>query len=228
MNILGVIPARGGSKSVPRKNLAVVAGRSLLQHTIDVANTASTIDRVVVSTEDPEIADEAARLGAEVIERPTELAADETRTEPVLIHAVQELATSGYQADVIVTLEPTSPLRSASTINRCVDAVLRGERDAVITVCETTALVGQLSEDGTFTHLIPGLPRRRQERPAVYRETSTVYATRSSLLLERQSLLGDEPFGVVIPPHEAVDINERLDLIIAEALIESQEGERHG
>lgn len=224
MNILGVIPARGGSKSVPRKNLAVVAGRSLLHHAIDVASAASRIDRLVVSTEDPEIAKEAARLGAEVIERPAELAEDETGTEPVLIHAVQELAASGYEADVVVTLEPTSPLRSASTIDRCVDAVLQGARDAVITVCETTALVGHLSEGGTFTHLIPGLPRRRQERPAVYRETSTVYATRSSLLLEAQSLLGDEPFGVVVPPHEAVDINDPIDLIIAEVLIASEEG----
>jgi CMP-N,N'-diacetyllegionaminic acid synthase len=214
---LGVIPARGGSKEIPGKNTRPLAGEPLLVHTIRAAQAATQLDRVVVSTDSDEIAAIAETAGAEVVRRPAELAADESRTEDALIHALEALSVS---PEYVVTLEPTSPLRTPELIDACVELAIAENADAVITVAETRELLGRL-DGNRFEYLEPGQPRRRQDRKPLFRESSTVYVTRTSSLREHRSVLAERLYAVVVPEDQGVDINTPLDFIVAEAVIRS-------
>ena len=220
--VLGVVPARGGSKGVPRKNIRRLAGWPLLWYTIEAAQRAQSLDRIVVSTDDPEIAQVARDGGAEVIMRPAAFATDEAPTELALIHAVETLAQTGYRPEAVVTLEPTSPLRSPELIDRCVRELQRTGADAVLSVIETRECLGRLDGGGRFEYLIKDQPRRRQDRQPLYKESSTVYVTRTATLLERRSVLGERLHAVVAAPEEAVDINTEIDFLIVEALLHTR------
>jgi N-acylneuraminate cytidylyltransferase len=218
--VLAVIPARGGSRSIPLKNIKPLAGKPLLAYTIDAAKRSRHLDRCVVSTDHDEIAKVAAAHGAEVIHRPPEYATDEAPTELALLHAVGELRQAGYRPDYVVTLEPTSPLRTAELIDRCIEmAMQRTEADCVMTVIETRKCYGRIL-DGRFEYLFPDQPRRRQDRTPLYEESSTVYVTRTGALERHRSVLGVVRYAVVVDdPREAIDINEPLDFILAEAAL---------
>ena len=208
---------------MPRKNIADLNGRPLIYYTIVEAQKSRYISKLVVSTDDVEIAAIASDFGAEVIMRPAELATDDARTEPALIHVLDVLdEREGYRPGIVLTLEPTSPLRSAALIDRCVESVAESDADAVITVVETSALVGRVSGDSSFQYLVPDQPRRRQEREPMYRESSTVYATRTEALLKTNSVLGERLNAVIADPLEAIDINDPIDLAIAEAVMNWQ------
>ena len=208
---------------MPRKNIADLNGRPLIYYTIVEAQKSRYISKLVVSTDDVEIAAIASDFGAEVIMRPAELATDDARTEPALIHVLDVLdEREGYRPGIVLTLEPTSPLRSAALIDRCVESVAEPGADAVITVVETSALVGRVSGDSRFHYLVPDQPRRRQEREPMYRESSTVYATRTEALLKTNSVLGERLNAVIADSLEAIDINDPIDLAIAEAVMNWQ------
>jgi len=213
MRVIAVIPARGGSKEIPGKNIRPLAGEPLVVHTIRAALAARLVNRVVVSTDSAEIAAIAREAGAEVVTRPPELAADESPTEDALIHAVESL---GEDADYVVTLEPTSPLRTPELIDACVERALAEDADAVITVVETRDVLGRV-EDGHFHPLDPDSPRRRQDRTPFFRESSTVYVTRTRSLIANRSVLAEPLHAVVVPPDQAIDINSPLDFLVAEA-----------
>ncbi len=219
MKVLGIVPARGGSKGVPRKNIRPLAGKPLIAYTIEEARKSKHIDRLVVSTEDQEIAGIARSLGAEVVIRPVELASDTASTELALLHVLESLQQrEGYEPDVVVTLEPTSPLRSYQLIDRCIRQLVDTGADSVVTVAENRDCFGKL-EDGRFVHLFPGQPRRRQDREPLYKECSAVYATKTHVLLERRSVLGERVYAVVAPEEEVIDINTPLDFALAEAVM---------
>jgi CMP-N,N'-diacetyllegionaminic acid synthase len=183
MTTLAVIPARGGSKGVPLKNLFPLAGTPLIVHTIREARRSRHINRLVVSTDSSAIADVSRRAGAEVVMRPAELATDEAATELALIHALDWLHDAdGFAPDLVLTLEPTSPLRTARLIDVCVETLLADNTaDSVVTVTETRDCLGTV-HDGRFAHLDPTQPRRRQDRQPLYKETapSTSRASRCS------------------------------------------------
>lgn len=216
MRALGVIPARGGSKGVPRKNLRAVGGVSLLVRAIQSAQAAAELDAVVVSTDDAEIAEAAAAAGVEVVHRPAELARDDSPTVDALVHAVETLAA---EPSWVVTLEPTSPLRRTETIDRCVR--LAEERDAgsVVTVAESRSSWGRLDAEGRFRLLVPDAPRRRQDREPIYAESGTVWVTRTASLLAARSVLVEPVYAVVVEEEEALDVNTELDLRIVEAML---------
>lgn len=214
--VLAVVPARGGSKGLPRKNLVPLGGEPLLVHTLRAAAGARTLDRVLVSTDDDEIADVARAEGVEVVERPPELAADDSPTEDALIHAVEALGEP--RPEWVVTLEPTAPLRTARLIDECVEAAAATGAGAVLTVVETRDVLGTVDE-GRFRYLQPGQPRRRQLRHPLYRESSTVYVTRTDLLLTERSVVPEPLHAVVASADEAVDVNDEVDLALAEALL---------
>jgi CMP-N,N'-diacetyllegionaminic acid synthase len=224
VTVLAVVPARGGSKGVPAKNIRPLAGEPLLVHTLRAAGAARLLDLVVVSTEDAEIAAVARAAGAEVVDRPSELATDTARTEPVLLHAVDAVVAAGRpEPEWVVTLEPTAPLRTAATIDRCVELALREQPGAVLTVTETRDVHGRREGD-RFRPLIPGQPRRRQERRPLYRESGTVYVTRTSLLRRTGHVLGEPLLSVVVTEEEGIDINTLLDFDIAEAVMRARKG----
>lgn len=223
---LGIVPARGSSKGIPGKNLRPLLGEPLIVHTIRTAQAARLLERVIVSTDSEEIAAVAAAEKAETVMRPPDLAADESPTEDALIHVLETLDRRGEPLpEYVVTLEPTSPLRTPELIDTCVVLALSEDADAVITVAELSALVGRL-EGTRFRYLDPGQPRRRQLREPLYRESSTVYVTRTSHLRTSRSVLAEPLHAVVVPEEQAIDINTPLDFLIAEAVMRSREGER--
>jgi CMP-N,N'-diacetyllegionaminic acid synthase len=219
MSALGVIPARGGSKGIPGKNLAPLGGIPLLLHTIRCARDAASLSALVVSTDSDEVADVAAEAGVEVVERPVAIAGDDSTTEEALLHVLDVLEQRGDELpDYVVTLEPTSPLRSARLVDECVELAEREHANAVITVAETRENYGRLV-GGRFEFLLPGQPRRRQEREPLYRESSTVYVTRTDYLRRSGSVLAEPLYAVIAPPEETIDINDPLDLVLAEAVL---------
>jgi CMP-N,N'-diacetyllegionaminic acid synthase len=219
VRVLGVVPARGGSKGLPRKNLLLLAGEPLLVHTLRSARQARTLDHIVVSTDDDELAAVARAAGVEVVERPAELATDDASTEDALIHVLETLEARGESTpEFVVTLEPTSPLRTGRLIDECVETAIAVGADALITVAETRELYGRV-EGGRFAYLMPGQPRRRQEREPLYRESSTVYVTRTSHLRSTRSVLADTLYVVVASEEEAIDVNSARDLLVAEAAL---------
>lgn len=229
-HVLAVIPARGGSKSIPLKNIRQLAGKPLLVYTIEAAKRSRYLNRCVVSTDDDEIVKVATECRAEVIRRPAEYATDQAPTEWALLHALDVLKASGYRPDFVVTLEPTSPFRTAELVDRCIAvAIERPDADCVMTVTPTRKCYGRLV-GGRFEYLFPDQPRRRQDRTPLYEESSTVYVTRTSVLERDRSVLGHVRYGVVVENRrEAIDINEPMDLLIAEAVLaQGTQEERHG
>lgn len=212
---LAVIPARGGSKGVPRKNIRMFCGRPLLVLTLEQAAEVPEIDRVVVSTDDVEIAGVTSSAGGVVVDRPPELASDTAPTEWALLHALDALVAANKKFDYVMVLEPTSPLRSPETIRRCMDAIIARDAVSLMTVVETRSNIGRL-ENGMFRPLVPNAPRRRQAREPFYIECSTVYICRVDYLRRTGSLVAEEWLAVPVPENEAFDINSELDFTIAE------------
>jgi CMP-N-acetylneuraminic acid synthetase len=226
MRVLAVITARGGSKGVPRKNIRILAGKPLLVWTAEAALAARRLARVIVSTEDDEIAEVARSAGVDVpIMRPRELAEDTTPTLPVLQHAVRELEATGDRFDAICLLQPTSPLRTAQMIDECVASLDASGADSVVT---TLPVPHQYNPHWVYFgeargELRPALgerepiPRRQNLPPAWHREGS-IYVTRRDVLVGG-SLYGRRIVGYPVDPSRSVNIDTLHDWDRAEALL---------
>lgn len=218
--IVGVIPARGGSKGIPRKNIKQLNGKPLIEYTIESALASGVIDKLIVSTDDDEIANVCNKYeGLLVYKRPIELATDVASTESALINACDQLcALENIDADYVLTLEPTSPFRSAQTIQKTVELLLKPNFDSVVGVTEVTSVLGRIDKD-IFHHIFPNEPRRRQERKALYQESSTIYGTSIQILRAKELVIGDFPASLIIPKEEALDINDEFDFKLVESLM---------
>ena len=224
--MLGVITARGGSKGVPRKNIRLLCGKPLLQYTAEAALAAKRLSRVILTTEDEEIAAVGQSCGLEVpFLRPAELARDDTPTLPVVQHAVRWIEEQGESYDAICLLQPTNPLRRAAEIDGCVEQLEAGEADAVVTVLPVPAEYNPhwvyLRDETGLLRLSTGesdpLPQRQALPAAFYREGS-VYVTRRDVLMEKNSLYGSRLEGYLIAD-ESVNIDGPEDWARAEALL---------
>jgi CMP-N-acetylneuraminic acid synthetase len=223
--VLGIIPARGGSKGLPGKNLRILGGRSLIGHAIASAREASMLSRFIVSTDSREIAEEARRHGAEVpFLRPAELASDEAGMVPVLQHAVAWLErTAAIRPNLIVTLQPTSPFRTGSDIDRTIHKLLETSADSAQTATEATYhpfFMKTLDGDRT----IPLFPEghkfvRRQDAPPVYQPSGAVYVTRYEVLMEQGRVLGEDNRAVVMGYEASVNIDTGWDFMLAELIL---------
>jgi CMP-N,N'-diacetyllegionaminic acid synthase len=218
VDVLALIPARGGSKGIPRKNLAPVAGRPLLAWTAEAALGSRAVTRTVVSTEDDEIAAAARSLGAEVLLRPRELAADDTPMQPVITHALEELDVP----EVLVLLQPTSPLRRAEHIDEAVDLLLASGADSVVSVVEVPHRYrpgSLMALDGDrLVRLADDHAATRQEKPLVYaRNGPAVLALRPDRI--GTDLYGGDCRPYVMGPRESLDVDEPFDLELAELLL---------
>lgn len=226
MEVLGIIPARGGSKAIPRKNLVRLVGKPLLAHACAQARGARTLTRVIVSTDDPAIAACARRCGVDVpFMRPRALAADRTPMLPVLRDALRRLrAAEGYRPDIIVVLQPTSPLRSPRDIDAAVRQLIRRRAETVVSVVEVPHQFNPVSvmrRRGAW--LAPWrngrAPLRRQDKPRAYaRNGPAVLAVRRAVL-EQGRLYGRRTLPLVMPPERSIDIDTRHDLVAAERLM---------
>lgn len=227
MDVLGVVPARGGSKGVPGKNIKEVAGRPLLAYTARAIQEATLLTRVVLSTEDPAIADVGRRWGLDVpFLRPRELAEDDTPTLPVLQHAVRWFAERDERFDAVCLLQPTTPMRTGADIDACIELLESTGADSVLSVLPLPAKYNPhwvffVDEDGGLT-LSTGerapIPRR-QDLPPAYHRDGAIYVTRCAVLMDRDSLLGDRIIPYHMDPERTVNIDLPGDLTRAEALL---------
>lgn len=232
MEILGLIPARGGSKSIPRKNIVSLAGRPLLTYTCDAALSSRTLTRVVLSTDDGEIAAVGQDCGVEVpFLRPVELAQDDTPTLPVIQHALHWLEEhQSYCPEIIVLLQPTSPLRRAEHIDDAVDLLLETGADSVVSMVEVPhqfnpVSVMKMDQAGQLAPYIEGQGTRilrRQEKPRVYaRNGPAVCALWTRTLNLYGNPFGPRSVGYVMSSLDSIDIDDEEDLFICEAILRS-------
>ena len=224
--ILALIPARGGSKGIPRKNIAPLGGRPLLAYTCEAALRSARVTRTIVDTDDADIAAAARECGAEVpYLRPRELAADDTPALPVIQHALQRLdSAEQYRPDVVVLLQPSSPLRDARQVDAALELLERTGADSVVSVVEVPHQYNPTSvlrlEGERLRRFLDGpAPLRRQEKPRVYaRNGPAVLAVRAEVL-HGGSLYGDDVRPLLMDRISSADVDEPLDLAWVEFLL---------
>jgi len=230
--VLAVIPARGGSKGIPRKNIKLFAGAPLLAWSIQAAKDAKSVTRVIVSTDDEEIAGVAREWGAEVpFLRPAELAEDSSPDLPLFLHALEWLKTNeGYEPEFLVQLRPTSPIRPVGLVDEAV-AMLQAHPEAdcvrgIVPSGQNPYKMWRLDEgSGQMKALldVPGIPEpyntARQSLPKTYWQTGHIDVIRASSLLAKKSLTGDVLLPVMIDPRYTVDIDQPSDWPKYEALV---------
>jgi CMP-N,N'-diacetyllegionaminic acid synthase len=229
MNI-ALITARGGSKGLPRKNILELKGIPLIGWTIGAALDCKLIDKVYVSTEDEEIKGIALSFGAEIIDRPIELASDTTSSEDVITHAIKYLEAKGVAFSTIVLLQPTSPLRTAEHIDEALSLYSHQCADCVISVFEPShtpvkAYIEQ--ENGTITGLFnPGAPyTRRQDLPKSYQPNGAIYAFSVIKFQENNQIPRDDVYPYVMSEFNSADIDTFDDLLNVELILKSKKND---
>ena len=224
MSLLALIPARGGSKGIPRKNIRGFCGKPLLQWTIDVALAATSVDRVVVSTDDPEIADVARACGAEVpFLRPSELANDFAPSIAPALHALDQLPA----VSDLLLMQPTSPLRRIEDVEAVIALSQKAVSDTVVSVTPAgkhPAWMYSLTPDQVLQPLLD-IPDSscRQRLPPAYVLNGALYLASRSLLERERSFLTPRTLGYVMPPERSVDIDTLLDWHWGEFLMQQQD-----
>jgi CMP-N,N'-diacetyllegionaminic acid synthase len=220
---LGIVPARGGSKGVPGKNVRLLAGHSLLDYTARVARASGVVDRVILSTDSETIAEAGRHAGLEVpFTRPAALAADDTPMLPVVCHALEALASAGWEAEIVVLLQPTSPLRRPEHIREAVTLLRETDADSVVSVVE---LPHHLSPDyvmridaGVLKPFLPEGVRvsRRQDARRAYSRDGTVYAFWRRTLDRYGTIYGESCRPLMIDPRDSLSIDSPADWDAAE------------
>jgi len=243
IDILALIPARGGSKSIPRKNIRPFAGHPLIAYSIAAGLSAETVTRVIVSTDDEEIASVSRRYGAKTpFLRPAEYSQDQTPDLPVFQHALRWLEEhEGYRPEIVVQLRPTSPFRRVRHIDEAVYRLMeRPDADSVRTVCvpfQNPFKMWKIDPDGLMRPLIPSVEGAgagasgrmepynmpRQALPEVYWQTGYVDAAWADTILKKDTMTGERILPLVIDPSEWIDIDSPDDWRRAERLLESGE-----
>lgn len=225
LRVLGVITARGGSKGVPRKNIRDLGGTPLIAHTVAAALGSALLTDVIVSTEDEEIAAAARAAGAQVPwMRPAELAQDKTPHLPVLQHALAAMEAAGAAYDYVLTLQPTSPFRSAEDIDEAVRIAAAHRPSSVVALVridEGHPTKAKRLDDGRVLPYFAEHPEveglRRQDLAPAFRRNGAIYLTRRDVLVAG-SIYGEDVRGFEMPMDRSVDINNLIDFAVAEAV----------
>lgn len=221
MSSLAIIPARGGSKGVPGKNLRAVAGKPLIAWSILRAREAEAIDTVLVSTDDPEIAEVSRAFGAEVpFVRPANLATDQAPTEPVMLHALDWYAERGKIFDTIVLLQPTSPLRLPGTIDAAFRQFNDQQADSLLGVVENHHFFWRRTEPVEALYDFRNRPRRQDIHPddRLYRETGSIYISRVDMFRRSANRLSGSIALFVMDEVEGWEIDSEADFSVLDAL----------
>jgi CMP-N,N'-diacetyllegionaminic acid synthase len=227
MKVLGIVPARGGSKGIPHKNIVSLLGKPLLAYTAEAALAAKRLTRIVLSTENAEIAQVGRRYGLDVpFLRPVELARDETPTLPVLQDVVRKLEATGEAYDAIFILQPTNPLRRPEDIDGAIDLLERTGADSVISFVDVgerhPARMKFITPEGQvidppFAEQFEG--QRRQDLSKLYLREGSVYVMRRAILMDQHSLKGNDCRAWMIPPERACNIDTPFDLFLVEQML---------
>jgi N-acylneuraminate cytidylyltransferase len=229
MKTFAFIFARGGSKGLPRKNILNLGGIPLVAHSILIAKKIPAISRIFVSTDDQEIAAVATKYGAEVIDRPKELAKDETPEWLAWRHAIEWLVAKGVNFDRFISLPATSPLRNIDDINRCFGQ-LDDETDIVVTITETSRspFFNMVRKENGYVKLLVDVEEsysRRQDVPEAFDMTTVAYVARTEFIIQNDSIFQGKVKSVLIPSERSIDIDTKFDFDIAEMLIKKKNKE---
>lgn len=226
--VIAIIPARGGSKGIPRKNIKLLAGKPLIAYSIEAALKSKYIDKIIVSTEDDEIAEISKNYGAEIIKRPEELARDDSTTIEVVKHVLGVLEKENKQFGIIILLQPTSPLRKTEDIDKATELFLKGTCESIVSVCEAVKNPhwSLKIKDNYLKPLFDWnffLNKRRQELPTTYFLNGAIYITTVENLIKYNSFFNEKVTPYFMPSYRSVDIDEPLDFKFAEFLLCEQE-----
>jgi len=202
--ILGITPARGGSKSISRKNIKELCGKPLIAWTIEAAKQSGLLDRYVVSTEDREIAEIARKYGADVLDRPKELATDEASTLSVLQDVLKKI-----YADIVVLLQCTSPIRDRGLIDRCIKRFLETNADSL-----ATGFTCKLYEWGTYSS-------RKQDLEGFFHDDGNVYVVKADLI-KKGKLWGKKMEKMEISKEQNIEIDDEFDFWLAEQILKKR------
>jgi CMP-N,N'-diacetyllegionaminic acid synthase len=223
--ILCVIPARGGSKGLPGKNIKVLLGKPLIAYSIEQARKSKYIDRVVVSTESKKIADISKKFGAEVpFMRPKKLSGDDSSTIDVLLHAMDWLEKrEGYLFDILVLLHATAPLRNVEDIDNCIEMLIKKDAYNVFSVCEAQRNpyfnMVEVHMNETVKLVKKGNFVTRQSAPQVFDMNSSIYVWWKDILRKHKSTFLEKTVIYIMPKDRSIDIDDHLDFKIAEMLL---------
>jgi len=225
--ILGVIPARGGSKGVKNKNITSLNGKPLIAYTIDAAKKSKLLTHAVVSTDNTVIASVAKKYGGDVpFMRPSNLATDSAPSAPVVAHALQFMEEHhGLTYDAIMLLQPTTPLRLASDIDRAIELWLNSDSDSLVSVVNVGAehplRMKRIVGERLVNYIDQGMEdmRPRQELPAVYIRNGAIYLTSRELFVATKSLVGEDVVPYIMPEERSVNIDASKDLFYADYLL---------
>ena len=224
--ILAIVPARGGSKGIPRKNIKFLAGKPLIAYTIRVALESKYLDgKVFVSTEDKEIAKISKKYGAKIVKRPQKLATDNISSIDVVLHALKFLKKEEGEPDIAILLNPTSPLRTATDIDKEIELFLRNKCESVIGVCESESSYWALKIKKGF--LIPVFGKkyfetRRQDLPKVYIPNGVIFISTPKILNKYKTFYTNKILPFIMPLERSVDIDNEIDFKLVETIIKNQ------
>lgn len=221
--VLGVIPARGGSKGIPKKNIVDLAGKPLINYTIEAAQKASLLTHLVVSTDDTSIADVARAAGAPVpFMRPAELSTDTAMSLPVVLHALEAMEREcACVFDAVMLLQPTAPFRTAEDIDECLRILFDSGADSVVSVVDVDGYhplrMKRIVAGRLINYIDQGYEdmRPRQQLPKAYIRNGSVYAVQRDVLLDQNTLVGKDARPYVMPSERSVNIDNMLDLALA-------------
>lgn len=224
MEILGLIPARGGSKGVPYKNIKPLNSKPLIAYTIEHARKSKYLTRLMVSTDSEDIARAAMQYGAQVpFLRPKELAQDNTPGIDVVLHALEWLeAKEGYSPDAIVLLQPTSPFRTAEDIDNAIAIYIEQKPLSLVSVCvaDDNPYWMMRIDDGILMPLMGHIDHtRRQDLPKAYKLNGAIYISSPAVLKERRTFFTEHTIPYIMPRERSLDIDDMLDFHIAEYLL---------
>lgn len=224
--ILAVIPARGGSKGIPRKNIKDLAGKPLIAWTIETAKVSSVFDRIIVSTDDQEIANIARQFGADVpFLRPQELSTDTATSIDVVLHLIQWLRENErYSPDYLMLLQPTSPFRSPVDITQVIQLMHTNlEADAIISVTAVDHPVQWLRKMEANGKLLPldetPLKLRRQDAQQIYQLNGSIYLIKTETFVKDKTFLPAKTFGYIMPEEKSIDIDTPWNFHMAELIM---------
>jgi CMP-N,N'-diacetyllegionaminic acid synthase len=227
--MLAIIPARGGSKGLPGKNILQLQGKPLIGYSIEAALKSESVNRVIVSTDDTKIAETASRFGAEIpFLRPDELAQDDSSAIDVYIYTIDRLREqSGIAIDEFMVLQPTSPLRTHQDIDQAVEIFRNKQADSVISVTESAhppVWAKKISPEGILTEYFPEYAsnKNRQEIETAYMPNGAIFIFRYDLLKKFRHYYSDKTYPYIMPAQRSVDIDTQLDFDFAEFLLQQE------
>jgi len=230
MKIIAIIPARGGSKGVSKKNIRLLAEKPLIHYTIHAAQNSNYVDHVIVSTDDDEIIKVASIKDVQVIKRPSEIAGDDAPTIDAILHVLDNSDKLGLKPDLVVLLQPTSPFRAPSDIDAALDIFLQNDCDSVISVVESThPPFWNMVVKGSYLQPLfdqESLRMRRQDLPKTYLPNGAIYIASAGTLKQTHSFYTTKTKPYIMPAERSLDIDSEFDLLFAEALI--KHGANHG